>query len=503
MSERTKNIKRNLFFGIISKVVLLLLGFAERTIIIYVLGIEFLGITSLFKSVLDVLSLAEFGFGAAMVYSMYQPIAQDDIRKVNALLAYYRKCYHAVGSIIFAIGLFLMPFLRYLIKGDMPTVVNIYIVYLITLVNTCLSYFLWAYRSSVFVANQRNDIVSKCTMVASLVGYVLKIICLVLSHSYYVFIVVSLSINIMNNIFAYCYSNKLYPRYKPEGILAYDDKAILRNKLKGLFVYKIGNIVSNSADNIVISAYLGLTILAQYNNYYYIISTLFGMFNIYYNSMTASLGNSMVMEGTEENHKVFIQMVDMQNWIVGFCSISLLCLFQPFIKLWVGVENMLDMTTVVLLAFYFYIWKIQDMVTIFKEALGMWDKDRLRPLIGALFNLGLNLILVRRIGLYGVIVSTSISQILIGFPWQTQILFKNYFDKGAKGYYIQILKSVLITLLIGSVTYSAVWLVPERGLVGLVLKTVTCVVFTNTMYGIWYLRKHQFRGYIRKIICTK
>lgn len=307
----------------------------------------------------------------------------------------------------------------------------------------------------------------------------------------------------MNNIFAYCYSNKLYPRYKPEGILAYDDKAILRNKLKGLFVYKIGNIVSNSADNIVISAYLGLTILAQYNNYYYIISTLFGMFNIYYNSMTASLGNSMVMEGTEENHKVFIQMVDMQNWIVGFCSISLLCLFQPFIKLWVGVENMLDMTTVVLLAFYFYIWKIQDMVTIFKEALGMWDKDRLRPLIGALFNLGLNLILVRRIGLYGVIVSTSISQILIGFPWQTQILFKNYFDKGAKGYYIQILKSVLITLLIGSVTYSAVWLVPERGLVGLVLKTVTCVVFTNTMYGIWYLRKHQFRGYIRKIICTK
>lgn len=503
MNERTKNIKRNLFFGIISKIVLLLLGFAERTIVIYILGIEFLGITSLFKSVLDVLSLAEFGFGAAMVYSMYQPIAQNDTQKVNALLAYYRKCYHVVGSIIFMMGFVLMPFIKYLIKGDVPTLVNIYIVYLLTLINTCLSYFLWAYKSSVFVANQRNDIVSKCTMAASLVGYVLKIICLILSHSYYVFIVASLSINVINNVLVYCYSNKMYPQYKPEGTLAQDDKATLRDKLKGLFVYKIGNIVSNSADNIVVSAYLGLTILAQYNNYYYIISTLFGLFNIYYNSITASLGNSMVMESTETNHKIFTQMVDMQNWIVGFCSIALLCLFQPFIKLWVGVENMLDMTTVVLLAFYFYIWKIQDMVTIFKEALGMWDKDRLRPLIGALFNLGLNFILVQYIGLYGVILSTSISQIVIGFPWQTRILFRNYFEMGAKGYYIQILRSILITLLIGYVTYNAVQIVPEQGITGLVLKAVICVFVSNTIYGIWYLRKRDFRNYIRKIICVK
>lgn len=503
MNERTKNIKRNLFFGIFSKIVLLILGFAERTIIIYILGMEFLGITSLFKSVLDVLSLAEFGFGMAMVYSMYQPIAQNNVSKVNALLACYRKCYHAVGSIIFIVGLCCIPFIKYLIKGDVPVSVNIYIVYFLTLLNTCVSYFLWAYKSSVFVANQRNDIVSKCTVIASIIGYILKITCLIFSHNYYIFIVASMSINIINNILVYFYSQKLYPQYKAEGILEDNDKVTLKSKLRGLFIYKIGNIVSNSVDNIVVSAYLGLTILAQYNNYYYIISTLFGMFNIYYNSVTASLGNSVIVESKDANYKIFTQMVDMQNWLVGFCSIALICLFQPFMELWVGTNNMLDIMTVLLFAIYFYIWKMQDIVAIFKEALGMWDKDELRPLISALFNLGLNLILVQYIGLYGVIASTSIAQMLIGFPWQTRLLFKYYFNKKAKGYCIQIIKSILITLLVGVVTYIAVGMISEKGIVGLILKAIICGIISNAMYGIWYLRKHNFRYYFRKMIYTK
>ena len=69
-SSRMLNAKRNAIWGIVYKVVTLFLPFIVRTIMIKTLGAEYLGLSSLFTSVLNVLSLAELGFGTAMVYEM-------------------------------------------------------------------------------------------------------------------------------------------------------------------------------------------------------------------------------------------------------------------------------------------------------------------------------------------------------------------------------------------------------------------------------------------------
>lgn len=80
MASRTKNATRNIVWGIAYKVSTLFLPFAVRTVMIYSLGSEYLGLSSLFTSVLNVLSLAELGVGSAMVYAMYKPIARERYR---------------------------------------------------------------------------------------------------------------------------------------------------------------------------------------------------------------------------------------------------------------------------------------------------------------------------------------------------------------------------------------------------------------------------------------
>ena len=165
--ERTKNASRNILFGIILKIYQIAVPFLMRTAMIYFMGVQYLGLNSLFTSVLQVLNLAELGVGSAMVYSMYKPIAEDDTKKICALMKLYRLYYRVIGFVIGGVGLVLTPFVPKLISGDVPSGLNIYILYLMNLAATVLSYWLFAYKNSLLQAHQRVDVVSKITLVTN------------------------------------------------------------------------------------------------------------------------------------------------------------------------------------------------------------------------------------------------------------------------------------------------------------------------------------------------
>ena len=129
--ERTKNASRNISFGVILKIYQILVPFLMRTAMIYLMGVQYLGLNSLFTSVLQVLNLAELGVGSAMVYSMYKPIAEDDETTICALMKLYRTYYRVIGLVIAVVGCALTPFIPNLIKSDVPAGLNIYLLYIV------------------------------------------------------------------------------------------------------------------------------------------------------------------------------------------------------------------------------------------------------------------------------------------------------------------------------------------------------------------------------------
>ena len=113
--DRTKRALINISVGLINKIFVTLLPFIIRTIMIYSIGIEYLGLDSLFTSVLSMLSLSELGFSSAVVYSMYKPIAEGSDGKVRGLLTFYKQVYRLVGIIILIAGLVLLPNIKWFI----------------------------------------------------------------------------------------------------------------------------------------------------------------------------------------------------------------------------------------------------------------------------------------------------------------------------------------------------------------------------------------------------
>ena len=293
--ERTKNASRNIFFGVILKAYQILVPFLMRTAMIYLMGVQYLGLNSLFTSVLQVLNLAELGVGSAMVYSMYKPIAEDDNTTICALMKLYRTYYRVIGLVIAVVGCALTPFISHLIKSDVPAGINIYILYLLNLGATVLSYWLFAYKNSILQAHQRVDVVSKVTLITSTIQYGLQLLVLWAFHNYYFYVIVMLATQALTNIVTAICADKLYPQFKPKGNIPKEEIKRINQRIRDLFTAKLGAVIIGSADTIVISAFLGLTQLAIYQNYYFIMNAVYGLILVVFSSVTAGMGNSLIV----------------------------------------------------------------------------------------------------------------------------------------------------------------------------------------------------------------
>lgn len=162
-------------------------------------------------------------------------------------------------------------------------------------------------------------------------------------------------------------------------------------------------------------------------------------------------------------------------------------------KLWLkDSSSMLGMLEVLCLCIYFFVYEMAAMMIQYKDAAGIWHEDRFRPLITALFNLLLNLILVQSIGLLGVILSTVISFVLIGIPWLVKNLFSILFHTSPVSYIKTMAYYILITIMAGGISYSICILISGNGILSFVLKGVICCIIPNIIFMVGYYRLKEF-----------
>lgn len=492
--ERTKNASRNILFGVILKAYQILVPFLMRTAMIYLMGVQYLGLNSLFTSVLQVLNLAELGVGSAMVYSMYKPIAEDDNTTICALMKLYRTYYRVIGLVIAVVGCALTPFVPHLIKSDVPAGINIYILYLLNLAATVLSYWLFAYKNSILQAHQRTDVVSKVTLITSTIQYGLQLFVIWAFRNYYLYVIVMLATQALTNIVTAVCADRLYPQFKPKGKVDKPQVQRINQRIRDLFTSKIGGIIYDSADTIVISAFLGLTVLAVYHNYFYILNSITGLIAVVFTACTAGIGNSIVVESKEKNYQDLNKFTFIITWIAGFCSVCLLCIYQPFMELWVGNNLMLSLSAVVCFVIYFFVRQFNALFNLYKDASGMWHEDRLRPLAAALTNLILNLILVQFIGIYGILLSTVLAILCVGMPWLLHNLFTIIFERKHMWHFIgKLAKYTFVVFISCVVTYFICSRFNMSPVPTILVRGVICLIVPNLIYYLAFRRAKEFQ----------
>lgn len=494
--SRSKNALKNVSISVVSQIVTLLLNFVGRTVFIYCLGNDYVSCEGLLTNVLTLLSFTELGLGSAIIQSLYKPCAQKDYEKIGQLLGLFSKAYAVIAVTISALGIAIFPFISFL-RGDLAIEnTEFAIIYFLFLANTVASY-ICGYKRSFLIADQKNYVVSLVHQGIIFLKTALQIVLLVTTGNYYLYLIVAIVTTVINNIVCNIITDRKYPQlssYKGTKLPPEERKGIFKN-IFSIFHYKIGSVILNGSDNIIISGVLKTTLVGLVSNYNIIILALQSIMNHAFSSVQATVGNHVVSEGKEKQHHVFDSLWLISYWVVGFATIELMLLSSTFVEnVWLSAEYLLPFDTLLMMVLSFYVLMINSIPSTYRIALGFFNEAKWSPIAASVINIILSVVLAKFWGLTGVFFATVVSRLTTFSIVDTFLVVKKHFGKSPWMFFLKNILAFLFMVCNYIITYFATSFITVTGIYTFAAKLVLSVVCCNLLFLLVFARNKNFRS---------
>lgn len=497
--NRSKNSAKNLVTALIGQAFGLAISFIARIIFIKFLSDEYLGLNGLFTNLLTMLSLVELGVGSAMTFSLYKPLADNNKEKIKSLMSLYKRAYNVIGGIVLIIGVLFIPFYRYLIS-EIPNISYLDIIYILFVLNTAVSYF-YSYKRSLIICDQKRYIATIYRYGFYFILNVVQIFILFLTHNYILFLICQVLFTWIENICVSNRANKMYPYLKDKNIKPVEEKELngIKKNVKAMLFHKIGGVIVNSTDNILISKFIGLIAVGIYSNYFLITSALETIIGQFFNAIVASVGNL----GASENHKKVKETFETTfflNYIIyGVISICLLILINPLIEIWLGKKYLFNFNIILVICICFYLKGIRKACLTYKDALGLFWYDRYKPIIESIINLVVSIILGIKFGVVGIFVGTIISTVTTSLWVEPYVLYKYYFKENVIDYFIRFTKYTVGIIITYLIVFNLIKIIAFTGIIGLIVKAIVTFVISLVLLVLYFIKSSELK-HTKKII---
>lgn len=481
---RTRYSLINMITGIGGQCLSIILAFTGRMIFIKYLSAEYLGINGLFTNVLGMLGLAELGIGSAMIYSLYKPAAENDQDRISRLMNLYKYLYRGVAVVILILGLLLLPFLGYLMKGN-PEIEHLEIIYLMYLFNSVVSY-LYSYKNSILLAYQKAYYRIFWEHLIHLFQIVLQIIVLIATGNFLLYLFLQMLNQFSVNYIVAKKVDREYPYLKEQkGLPGKEERKTITKNIMAMSLHRIGGAVVFGTDNLIISAFVGLKSVGIYSNYKLIYSHVNTLMNKVYGAFSTSIGN---LAATEERDKVYeiYRVLDFLMYVLyGYLAVGLFVMINPLIKLLFGQEYLFSVTVVLIMMIDFYLNGMRQINLQFRGALGLFWYDRYKPLAESVINLVVSVVLVHKYGVMGVLIGTIVSCLLTSF-WTEPYIFMKYgikenWKKKLKHYFVYYIYRTGWVVLSGGISF---YICSHLGTNTILWFLVKCMICTVIYFGI-------------------
>lgn len=382
------------------------------------MGAEYLGLNGLFTNILSFLALSELGIGTAISFLLYKPLAVNDIERIKTVMAFYKKCYWVIGSVITLLGVAIMPFLKYLVNLNQPIPENLYLVFFLFVLQSSVTYFFVAYKQTLIEANQKKYRLTKYEIVFAVLNCVVDIIILLTLRNFIAYLVAKLILVVVKNLVFARKIDQLYP-YLKEPVTTALTRLEVKNVFRDVYsvaVFRLGSVLFNSVTNIVTSAVVGTIVVGYYSNYTMIVTQVEVVFMMIVSAVSASVGNVVAVESRERQYEIYKKLNLLSFFIYGIASVCLFQLLNSFVNIWlgnVGKEYVLNQFVVVLIVANMYLNCSCQMLERFRIASGHFKIGRDLQVIGGGVNVFLSVILAKIWGFEGVLISPFICKFFI------------------------------------------------------------------------------------------
>ena len=499
-SSRTENTLKNVIASTMTMLLTTVLQFACRKVFIASLGNDYLSFDGLFTNILTMLSLAELGFGESVIFCLYKPLAVIDAHQVKALINYYAKVYRIVAIVILMLGFAVIPLFPYLMKNPPEVAESLYLIYVLFLINTVTSY-LWVYKQSILIADQKNYIVYNVKLVVSIITMAAQIIFLLLTHNYIVYLLLTIATTFATNLYVSRVADKHYPylRKRDKTVLDTETRKTINTNVRALMIYKVGTMLVTGVDNLMISSLIGVTLVGIYSNYSLVVNRASQIFRSVVAATTGSVGNLNATESAAYSESIGRVLLFVTFWIFGFAAVGMFILVNPFIVFLAGKEFLFDHWTVLFIVLDFYLLGANSPMNVYRNAMGLYRYGKYRPMFCAIANLIVSLALVKPLGVLGIVLGTFAARLGVTSWYEPFIVYKHGLHMSAKKYLIRY--AAYLTIIIGlcGVCYAACLPFSSFTLLNFVIKIIIVSVITNLCFYLLFKNTDEFR-YMKQLV---
>ncbi len=468
--ENRKQGLLNVSISIIFKIFILITSILNRRFLIQYLGAVANGLNSLYISLIGFLSVAELGVGTAITYCMYKPIVEQNNEKVSALYCLFKKLNLIVGAVILICGIILMPFLPILAKDYSQIDVNLYLTFGLMLVSVVLTYAFSA-KISLINAYKNNYITTTITSTGLILQYIIQVIVVILTHSFVWYLACMIFGTLFQWLLTELLANKKYRGIlKQKAKIDVQTRAEVVKNVKAMFMHKVGAVLVNTADSLIISAFIGVVLLGKYSNYTTIVLSMVSVISLVFTPLTAIIGQAFVSdpEKQKEQYETFFTF----NFIIGLVFfLGYYAVIDNLVSIFFGGDLELSKAVSMVITINYFVQFMRQSTLLYRDATGTFYNDRWKPFFEGILNVILSIafvILFKRwfgeeMGVVGVIVATIITNLTICHVIEPYVLFKHAFNLSPKKHwlknysYILIFLVAIVTLNFCMMTFDNVW----------------------------------------------
>lgn len=487
--DRTKSKQRlitNSGLGIIDKFLVCVLGIVLRRVFVHYLGDEMSGLSGLFGNVIDFLNLAIAGFAVVVYPKMYQYNATDAFDNIRSMMLIVKRFYLVVTLIIVVVGIGCSFFLDNMIYDNHYSIQYLQVIFLIQVITQCIRVVANP-NQTLLSTRERGYICTGINIVMNLAMYGLQIYAIIYTRDYIVYLLIAFVCYLAMNVALMIAVRKTFPWMKVKPYTGSISFGLLVKDMKYTVVMKIADFIFCSTDSMVISKFLGLVWVNAYANYMTIATAVIAMYSAVEGSIKVYFGNKLADNSTKEEKISFLINVTFLFYIMGaVCGTIYSCLIGDFVQFWLGESYVQTVGVDVLFGIYLFVSMLVCAPMEYLQNFGIFKKEMQANISSAIINLCASLILVRWIGISGVLMGTFIGFVL-RFVQRTNACFCDIGVSG-RAYYLQLLEyGISFALTMGITLFCCEMITISSLILRIFLKAIaaagiSCLI-TLTFYG--------------------
>ncbi len=406
---RSKKAFKNMLALVIWQLVSISCGFIIPKILITTFGSNINGLVTSITQFLAYISFMDLGVGAVVKSSLYKPIAENNNRKIENILAASEHFFKTIAKIFIIYVIVLSVVYPLFVKAEFDYIFTFSLIIIIAISSFAEYYFGITYR--LFLqADQRTYVISIIQIFTTILNVIITIVLAKLGTNIIVLKLFSSFVYILRPILQNIYVKKKY-KIKLENA---DSNYKLEQKWDGLAQH-IAAVIHGNTDIVVLTIFTNVLEVSVYSVYALVTNGLKRLMEAICNGIDASFGNMIAKNEIETLNKNFNMYEIVYLSLITIIYACTFVLIVPFVSVYTyGINdvNYIRPLFAYLIVLSEYVYAIRVPYNSLALVAGHFKETRNGAWIETIINLGLSIILVFKFGIVGVAIGTLLAMII-------------------------------------------------------------------------------------------